>query len=126
MEKNATTGDLYHPAMKITDQKEADEYFEKLVQWSMEHWGKTRKEAEKIQRENLGYFAGYFDDKVRARVERLFRCKHPVFGAIAEKGAPTADEAFLAGSRAGKTATAAAEVSAEAVRESPSTSDQDS
>lgn len=91
-----TSGDKYHPAMKITEQAEADAYFEKCVHHTMS-FGKTRADAESTERSNLGYFAGYYNGEIRRRVERLFRCAHPVFGSIATNGAPTADEAFAAG-----------------------------
>ena len=91
----------YEPAMFITKQAEADAYFEKCVQHCM-RLGNEREEAEEIERDALGYFAGYFSHDVRARVEMLFRCKHPVFGAIAEVGAPTSVQAFEAGMRFGQ------------------------
>lgn len=91
-----TIGDKYRPAMEISDQAEADEYFEACVEHSMS-FGSDRAKAEAIERANLGYFAGYYDHETRDRVERLFRCAHPVFGAIAKHGAPTADEALRAG-----------------------------
>jgi hypothetical protein len=94
-----TIGDKYRPAMTMTDQAEADAYFERCVEHAM-RLGSSREEAERVEHANLGYFAGYYDHDTRARVERLFRCAHPVFGAIAEKGAPTAAEAFAAGVRA--------------------------
>ncbi len=96
-----TIGDKYSPAMKITDQGEADAYFEKCVRHCMT-FGKTRVEAESIERQNLGYFAGYYSHEVRARVEGLYRCAHPVFGAIKYNGAPTAEEAFAAGLARGR------------------------
>jgi hypothetical protein len=88
-------GDKYGPAMRITDQAEADAYFEQCVAHAM-LFGKTRWEAERVERANLGYYAGYYDDETRARVERLYRTAHPVFGAIAN-GAPSAEEAFRLG-----------------------------
>ena len=91
-----TIGEKYGPAMNITDQAQADAYFEQCVQECMAH-GRTREEAESIERQNLGYYAGYYDNETRCRVERLFRCSHPVFGAIAEHGAPTPEEAFEMG-----------------------------
>lgn len=94
--ENITIGQKYEPAMEITDQAEADAYFEQLVAHTM-RFGKSREEAEVIERVNLGYFAGYYSHEVRARVERLFKCEHPIFGAIAKRGAPTATEAFEAG-----------------------------
>ena len=100
MEKNITIGDKYGPAMKITDQAEADAYFEQCVQHSMS-FGRTREEAESIERSNLGYYAGYCNTETRWRVERLFKCAHPIFGAIAEKGEPSPDEAFRMGQEFG-------------------------
>lgn len=105
-----TIGDKYHPAMKITDQAEADAYFELCVEHCGQHLvlqGKAtsaanaRPQAETIERANLGYFAGYYDHQTRARVERLFRCAHPIFGAIEQDGPPSAEQALLAGLRAG-------------------------
>jgi hypothetical protein len=91
-----TTGQKYGPAMKLTDQAEASAYFERCVAHNMS-FGHSRQEAEQIERSNLGYWAGYYDHETRARVENLFSCKHPIFGAIAEVGAPTPEEAFQAG-----------------------------
>ena len=92
-----TIGEKYGPAMKITEQAEADAYFALCVDHSMTHHRKTRAEAEALERANLGYFAGYSSNETRARVEQLFKCAHPVFGAIAENGAPTSEQALQAG-----------------------------
>lgn len=89
-------GECYGPAMEITDQEQADEYFEALVTRSMTFFGQSREEAESIQRQNLGYWAGYYTHKTRMRVERLFHCAHPIFGK-AEISVPTAEEAYQAG-----------------------------
>lgn len=98
-----TYGELYGPAMRITDQGDADGYFAELVRIHLlDAPGDSRERAEEVQRVNLGYYAGYHDDDTRARVERLFRCAHPVFGAIAVQGPPTPEEAFEAGLRAGR------------------------
>jgi len=78
----ATLGEKYGPAMKITSQEEADAYFAQCVAHMMS-FGYSREEAERIERSNLGYWAGYFDHETRGRVERLFRCAHPVFGSAA-------------------------------------------
>lgn len=98
MKPHVTIGEKYGPAMKITDQDEARKYFEECVQHCMS-FGKTREEAEKIERGNLGYYAGYCSDETRRRVERLFSCAHPIFGAIAEHGSPSPEEAFNAGAK---------------------------
>jgi len=92
-----TIGDKYQPAMQITEQTEADAYFELCVAHTIRVRGLAREEAEQIERQNLAYFAGYFTAEIRERVERLFQCAHPVFGAIAAHGQPTAGQAFDAG-----------------------------
>lgn len=102
MKPEITIGEKYRPAMKITNQEEADDYFEDCVQHTMDNFDKTRAEAEEVERSNLGYWAGYYSDETRERVERLFKCAHPVFGKIAERGAPTAKQALEAGIRRGK------------------------
>ncbi len=101
MNKNITIGDKYEPAMALLTQAEADAYFEELVAHTMS-FGKSRAEAEAIERANLGYFAGYYSNETRERVEQLFRCAHPIFGSIAANGPPTAEQAFQAGLAAGK------------------------
>ena len=95
MKKGITIDEKYDPAMKITTQAEADAYFEECVQEIMA-WGKTREQAESVEKQNLGYYAGYYNEETRLRVERLFRCSHPIFGAAAN-GIPSAEEAFAAG-----------------------------
>ena len=105
---NVTIGEKYSPAMKIADKTTADEYFEACVQHCMS-FGKTRKEAEKIERMNLGYYACYYDSETRERVERLFECEHPIFGAMAKKGQPMPEEALEMGKKMGEPAIAEAE-----------------
>lgn len=95
--KKITSIDKYRPAMEITDQADADAYFEKCVWHDMVQHGMTRDEAEQLERRNLGCFAGYYDTETRERVERLFCCAHPIFGSIAKNGAPTSEQAFNAG-----------------------------
>jgi hypothetical protein len=96
MNKNITIGDKYRPAMTITNQEEADTYFEQCVQHNMS-FESSREDAEKIERTNLGYYAGYYGAETRERVERLFRCEHPIFGSIAENGQPSFEQAYEAG-----------------------------
>lgn len=94
--EHITIGDKYGPAMKITGHAEATAYFEKCVDHSVAA-GRSRPDAEYIERANLGYYAGYYDNETRERVERLFNCSHPVFGKISAVGAPTTEEALQAG-----------------------------
>jgi hypothetical protein len=75
-----TIGEKYGPAMELTEQADADLYFEACVEHQMRAGGYPRAEAEAIERANLGYYAGYYTREIQVRVERLFRCAHPVFG----------------------------------------------
>jgi len=93
-------GEKYEPAMAITDQAEADAYFEALVQHTMTFGRLNREQAEKVERDNLGYYAAYGFD--RERVERLFKCEHPIFGKVDEVGHPSPAMAFMAGQRSGR------------------------
>lgn len=87
-----TIGEAYGPAMNITDQTEADEYFAALVDHSMSK-GLTRDEAIRVEKINLGYYAGYYDRETMSRVNKLFRTTHPVFGDTQ----PTVEEALETG-----------------------------
>lgn len=95
-----TIGDKYRPAMEITDPIKAKEYFEMCVEHTM-RFGKTREEAESIERQNLGYFSGYYSNDTMVRVQELFCCAHPIFGrAMADTSGPTTEQTLEAGRRA--------------------------
>ncbi len=92
LSKTVTIREKYGPAMGIIDQQEADEYFEICVLHCM-RFGRTRERAERIERQNLGYYAGYYDAETMRRVNQLFGTTHPIFGDTQ----PTVEEAFEAG-----------------------------
>ena len=96
-----TIGDKYRPAMTIETQAEADAYFAACVEHNRRVSDHSQEEAESIERQNLGYYAGYCDHETRLRVERLFACAHPVFGKAA-RGEPTPGEALKMGKAAAK------------------------
>jgi hypothetical protein len=97
--RDVSRAEKYDPAMKVETQQQADDYFVLLLEHCLRcnPPSMTRQEAEKIERSNLGYWAGYFPDETRKRVERLFKCEHPIFGSIAKNGAPTAAQAYAMG-----------------------------
>lgn len=96
-----TSGDRYGPAMEMTDEAEAQEYLGKLIMENMANSKNSYEKADRVERENLGYYAGYYNEETRRRVEKLFGCAHPVFGSIELNGPPTAEEAFKMGLRKG-------------------------
>ena len=81
MKDRITAKEKYDPAMRVSTQEEADTYFEQLVQHTMRMVPCERELAEWIERQNLGYWAGYGSLETRERVERLFRCRHPILPA---------------------------------------------
>lgn len=95
--KGMSYADTLGPALEITDQWLADLYFDALVQFTMKEWSKTQEECEVTVRQNLAYYAGYYDAETRKRVERLYRCAHPVFGSITANGIPASGEALKMG-----------------------------
>ncbi len=100
----STVGECYRPACEKKDmtQAEADEYFEALVNYCVrQDIDMKRPKAEAIQRANLGYYAGYYDNATRERVERLFKCSHPIFGGISTYGTPSAEVALEIGKKIG-------------------------
>lgn len=104
-----TYGECLEPAMKITDAEDAKQYKEAYIKFIdkflIDDKNESKKTAEEIANANLGYWAGYYGDDVRRRVEKLFNCSHPIFGSIEENGAPTAEEAFKMGFDAGEKTT---------------------
>ena len=104
--KTLTYEECLDPAMKITDEADAQQYLTDYVEFIRRGLKKspiqTGITAEEIARSNLGYYAGYYDADTRARVERLFCCEHPIFGPIAQNGQPSASEALLAGMTAAR------------------------
>lgn len=53
---------------------------------------------QKQQLSNVGYFAGYYDSKVRENVKKWLGAIHPIFGI----SSPTIEEAFKAGLKLGR------------------------
>lgn len=98
MPDSLTYGEKYGPAMSMTNQEDAELYFEICVEHCMRH-GKTREEAEKIERVNIGYWAGYYDRKTAAKVYETFQLNHPIFGDI--ENWPTPERAFEMGKNFG-------------------------
>jgi len=112
-----TYGECLGTAMSITDPEDAKQYFEAYVEFQLKFMkdekirllemkskggnidvdAMLKSEAEAICKSNLGYYAGYYDNETRERVERLFCCEHPIFGSFADNGSPTPQEAFNSG-----------------------------
>lgn len=101
-----TYGDCLKPAMEITDPEDAKQYLTEYVKHIQKYLDTKPRDdqmtAEDIAKINLGYFAGYYDNDTRERVEKLFTCAHPIFGTIKDNGSPTPEQAFQAGENLAK------------------------
>lgn len=101
--KNPTVGQIYGTCTLVETKEQAAAYFEKIVKYMVDSSGDDEglHKAKYIARENIGYYAGYFDQQTRDRVYDLFETDHPVFG----RECPTVNQAFAMGEAwaAGKT-----------------------
>lgn len=91
-----TYAECIEPAMKIKSKKDATQYLNSYALYIQKSLT-NGESAIDIAKQNLGYYAGYYGNDVRKRVEKLFDCSHPIFGKIKENGSPTAIEAFECG-----------------------------
>ena len=102
LDQNTTAAQIYGRAMEIRDQEEANRYLLEIVTMLVTEFNRTPGDALLLARSNIGYFAGYYDNEARERVEKLFNCEHPIFGSIEKNGPPTPEQAFQLGVELGK------------------------
>lgn len=100
--EKSTWGSFLSSAMEVGSPDAADEKFELLVSYVMKNSTLERVQAEARTREALGYYAGYYSEEVRERVERLYHCTHPILGPVSKKWTP--DEIFKKGMEMGEMA----------------------
>jgi len=88
-------------AMEITNKDDAKQYLNEYIKHIQKFIdsddNRKNESAEETAKGNLGYYAGYYSNDVRERVEELFGCSHPLFGTIKENGIPTPKQAFEIG-----------------------------
>ena len=100
-----TYSECLSPAMKITDEEDARQYLSDYVAFIQKtlypELTNDKITAEKIAKNNLAYFAGYYGNETRERIERLFHCIHPVFGEIKDTGPISKEKAYDTGLKDG-------------------------
>lgn len=79
-----TYGQLYRPAKMVQTQEEADTLFNDILQWVMaraeiDDVPLTVEQATATIKNDIGYFAGYYDEETEKRMDRLFGTSHPIF-----------------------------------------------
>lgn len=92
--------DLYENAIEAKSHIEAKKIVQHLVfKFQTRNKGFSNEDATANIKSRIGYYAGYFDESVRRRVEALYDTEHPMFGRLEKMGMPTSDEAFQCGYR---------------------------
>lgn len=71
--------------MLTEDKDEADKLIKGLIKRRVELAKVSEEEARKIELHNIGYYAGYYNQETRKRVEILFDAPHPILGSYKEK-----------------------------------------
>ena len=94
-----TIQDICEPACNCHSSDEAKEYLTEYIKYVekclVEEPRTDGKTAESICKDNIAYYAGYFDLGVRLRVEKLFGAVHPIFGSATNPVGP--DKALMLG-----------------------------
>lgn len=69
--------------------------FDALLSACVKKFGGTKKSHRQRQLSNVGYIAGYYDNKTMERVNRWLKAAHPIFGSRL----PDAKQAYNIGRR---------------------------
>jgi hypothetical protein len=85
-----TIGEVFSAALKVKDAIEAQKFLDTYVACGIKR---------DIALSNLGYFAGYYGEKERRFVDKMFGAQHPIFG---NNFNPTPGEALDAGMKLAK------------------------
>lgn len=88
----------YKKVCEAKTKKEMQKQFNLLLDYCSEEYGGTPLSHRNQQLSNIGYFAGYYDSKVKKNVEKWLGAIHPIFGS----SNPTPKEAFKAGLKLGR------------------------
>lgn len=101
-----TIGKCYGRCAEITDQDEANEYFMALVERNMRICPEHDFDAAiKVEKANIGYFAGYCDSETALRMELLFNTIHPILGSAQNYCMMSAEDIVEVGRKYGRTHT---------------------
>ena len=70
---------LFEKAQSIPN-SEAQEFLTCYILHIANSRSMSIEEATQIAKSNLGYYAGYYSNNVRKKIEAKFNCVHPIFG----------------------------------------------
>lgn len=75
-----TYREQFEEAMKCKTEEEASLWMVKEIIRYKEDFRIEADQARETILSNIGYMAGYYDDKVAKKIYELFKAPHPVFG----------------------------------------------
>lgn len=78
-----TIGQIFDEALRLAkegDLNECKRFFRGYIEHIADDRGCTLDEADKIARSNIGYFAGYCDNKTVKLIYDTYDLSHPIFG----------------------------------------------
>ena len=90
----------YDDVCNAKTKKEMQKLFDLVLTECSKKFGGSVESHRTMQLSNVGYFAGYYDNKTRRRVDKWLHAVHPIFG----KTNPSASESFNAGIKRGQKA----------------------
>lgn len=96
-----TIGEIFDTALNLakTDNYKAGVFFNTYVDYIREVNECSREEAEKIAKNNFGYYSGYFNKEVSNIIYSTYCCEHPIFGKRPFDVSP--EDAYFTGLKAG-------------------------
>jgi hypothetical protein len=78
-----TAGDIFDKALEIAKTGDSDrcqKFLTTYVSYIISENGCAIEEATRIAKNNLGYFAGYYNSEVYETINKAYGAVHPVFG----------------------------------------------
>lgn len=67
-----TIREFYNPALLVQTEDGASQILEAMVKYDMEYLGHTKEVATYLNKKNIKFMAGFYEDEVLERVVRLF------------------------------------------------------
>ena len=98
MNKLETNDDYLEQAMSIQTQQEADTFFNDYINFLLKSNPDIPVDAWKeYARQNIGYYAGYYDRATGHRMEKYFGAIHPILGDMETRSKMTSSQIFELG-----------------------------
>ena len=98
-----TMGEIFNTALdipKTTDSDRCQAFLTSYIEYIMSENNCNIAEAERIAKSNLGYFAGYYNNRVYESINKAYGAVHHVFGRNPFEVTP--EEAYRNGLEAGR------------------------